>query len=806
MVRFCNERGDNLSIEILGFRKYVTGPKIGKSYAKHFTKAPDVKDIFANPLKYLEAVPVKERYNIYFSVADVKPGSKRHEGTQKYLPFDIDDVDDTEKEEVLQCALDTLNLEWEQVLSVDSGNGVQFHIELFEPIPKTSYSNGYFDENREYYLGLLETIDKALVKKGLSGKCDPSVFKSTQVMRFPETKNIKPDKPDKFSRSLNNICEPLKFDIKMHGKHSAPMNNPKVSNLHVNLGESIVKFPAPDTKAVLSECKFLVDVKENPQSITEPQWYGALSILARLDDGISLCHDLSRGHASYTYEETQSKIEQALARSGPLTCQKINTLSSKCQSCKHFNTHLISPISIKAPTTITTKSTGFRNCTMKNGKPVTGKPCYDDIIKHCDTDLGGYFSMEESSITYKYSKTHWKLWHKNSIEGVAEKIICPSPVSSEVKEVLNKIRRTNLRCQEDIIANTVGKINLANGVIEISSGKFHTHSRDFSFMYQLPYDYDEDAVCPMFDSFLDNITCKRTDLKIILLEFMAYALSNDPLWEHKALILLGGGSNGKSTFIRLLQNLAGKDNYSSISIKDLSNDQKLATLENKLFNIRAESGTTFYDCEEFKEITSGETITVKRLYAQPYQISPRCKIIVAANKMPKSYDDSEGFLRRLLIVPFNAKFTDETKDRGMDDKLLVERSGILNKIMNAYRDLHKRGKFIQSKLVDDEVEKYKAEIIPEIDFADECLELVGLEDHRVSNQALYATYNMYCRENNIKPKARIGFFGALKHAIPDIDDRRIRDKNGRYVLGIKILKDIRGYRSASGNMRGDIFD
>jgi putative DNA primase/helicase len=79
----------------------------------------------------------------------------------------------------------------------------------------------------------------------------------------------------------------------------------------------------------------------------------------------------------------------------------------------------------------------------------------------------------------------------------------------------------------------------------------------------------------------------------VLLEFMGYCLSGiSPAIGQKALIMLGAGSNGKSVFIDVLKHLAGKNNYSTLSMgKDINNTEQRQQLDGKLFNVSEEAPT-----------------------------------------------------------------------------------------------------------------------------------------------------------------------------------------------------------------------
>jgi len=76
--------------------------------------------------------------------------------------------------------------------------------------------------------------------------------------------------------------------------------------------------------------------RDDAITLSEPEWYNALSILGRCENGQRLAHEWSAPHPNYQPSETASKLEQAMARSGPVTCAQVETglgQGSFCQVC-----------------------------------------------------------------------------------------------------------------------------------------------------------------------------------------------------------------------------------------------------------------------------------------------------------------------------------------------------------------------------------------------------------------------------------------------------------------------------------------
>jgi hypothetical protein len=361
------------AIQILGLRSFVNDENKKIVYDAFHDKgwrATNLLELFKNPQALVELIPPKDRWNIFYTIASCGEG-KREFNSQDVIVFDIDGINTDRLEDYIRLVLQTLNLTREKTGLVFSGHGLHFIIGLLEPITKKIF----FKKNRHHYRGVLDRINQALKTEGLPGKADPAVFDARRILRLPGTVNRKPDQQDIMAIMLNGNIERVPFEL------SALSNLPEISDTDQISKEYIKKYPKVDTETILSGCKFLAWCKDKPNEVIEPQWYAMLSIIGRLDNGYKLAHEYSQGHASYTQEETDTKLEQATDSSGPRTCANIAAMWAGCVSCEHYQ-QVKSPILLHGADHIGTEYTGFHTIPFTAGglpgKPV---PNYDDLRK-----------------------------------------------------------------------------------------------------------------------------------------------------------------------------------------------------------------------------------------------------------------------------------------------------------------------------------------------------------------------------------------------------------------------------------------
>ena len=212
---------------------------------------------------------------------------------------------------------------------------------------------------------------------------------------------------------------------------------------------------------------------------------------------------------------------------------------------------------------------------------------------------------------------------------------------------------------------------------------------------RFPVRLDKKAVCPQFSRFLNQVLPDVED-RITLLESMAMILVPHYNFE-KAVMFIGTSSaNGKSTILKIMKKLFGKDNTVSISLQDLIYNRFMGQrLDNKLVNIYADiNDKKISDLDKFKLFVSGDSVTVERKNGHPYEIEPKTKHFFSTNTLPEIDEDNTAVYRRFLIIEFPKSFED-CKDLDLLDKLTTkeELEGIMFLLLRMAQRLSKNRKF-----------------------------------------------------------------------------------------------------------------
>jgi P4 family phage/plasmid primase-like protien len=130
----------------------------------------------------------------------------------------------------------------------------------------------------------------------------------------------------------------------------------------------------------------------------------------------------------------------------------------------------------------------------------------------------------------------------------------------------------------------------------------------------------------------------------------------------RAFCLIGPPKSGKSQMLKIVEHIIPKEMQCAIGPEGWGDKFLPAELHTKLLNICGElSERRKIDGTKFKEIISGDTITVQFKHQQPFRFEPLATHWFASNHTPRTEDTSEGFNRRWLLLTYNHITSDKEK-------------------------------------------------------------------------------------------------------------------------------------------------
>jgi putative DNA primase/helicase len=302
-----------------------------------------------------------------------------------------------------------------------------------------------------------------------------------------------------------------------------------------------------------------------------------------------------------------------------------------------------------------------------------------------------------------------------------------------------------------------GTVAVENGLLDLDSRDLRPLTPEDYALRQLPVAYDPDADAPRWEQFIEESV--ESDRQKALQEYVGYCLHVGEMPIHRALLLVGTGSNGKSTFLNIVTDLLGSDNTTGYSLEDLvDSEYHVAQMHGTVANIDPDVGDWISNPSMFKKLVGGDRkVSARHPYCKPFDFNPTAKQLYAANEVPGTKVDDDAFFRRWLIVEFPHTFTapDEPgpdKDPELVDTLRSELSGILNWALEGYDRLMKQGHFTNEGDASDKWDRWQSWGDSIDRFLSECINTDG--DAKQRSGDVYARYKAWCEQHGISPDER----------------------------------------------------
>ena len=194
---------------------------------------------------------------------------------------------------------------------------------------------------------------------------------------------------------------------------------------------------------------------------------------------------------------------------------------------------------------------------------------------------------------------------------------------------------------------------------------------------------------------------------------------------------------------------------------------------------------------KLKALTAGEDISVNRKNKQEVTITLPTKLVFLMNELPLLSDNSFGFERRVIILPFEKTFLPHEQDKELPKKLNNELEGILKWSLDGLRRLiHNNYNFTVSKTMEDEKIKYFGVGNTVDGFIEDCI--VAKPAHVIDSTELLNAYKIWMMDQKLPYKGTDSpqkFWKVFKDAMDlELIEYTRGKSNGRTVVRDIALK------------------
>jgi putative DNA primase/helicase len=317
----------------------------------------------------------------------------------------------------------------------------------------------------------------------------------------------------------------------------------------------------------------------------------------------------------------------------------------------------------------------------------------------------------------------------------------------------------------------------------------------FFSTYALDYDFDPRAPKPKrFHEFLETIWPGDQEQKDALQEWFGYLLTPDQS-QQKIAFLLGPPRSGRGTIARLIRAMVGNHNVAGPTLSGLGGNFGLSTMIGKpvaviadaKLSARSDAGAIV---ERLLNISGEDVVDIDRKNLPLWTGKLPTRLMMLANELPRLPDQAGALASRLLMFRFQKSFLG-SEDRELDGRLRSELPGIVLWAIEGRRRLRERGKFLQPKPGESDLQQIKDFNSPVGAWVRERCK-VG-EKFKVPCDDAFSDWLEWCKVNNVaRPGDKQTFGRNLRSVVPGLETNQYRldDKDekdrARAYIGIEL--------------------
>lgn len=337
-------------------------------------------------------------------------------------------------------------------------------------------------------------------------------------------------------------------------------------------------------------------------------------------------------------------------------------------------------------------------------------------------------------------------------------------------------------------------LNVHNGILDLRTGTLRKHSPDDLLTKIVPFEYSPETTAPLWEAFLDRIFGQDRELIDYMQEVAGYALTGLTS-EQCVFLAFGNGANGKSVFTETMKRVFG-DYAATAEMKSFqATERSGGSIRNDLASLAGsrlvlasepEAGARFSE-SLIKQLTGGESIKVRFLFKEYFELKPTFTIFCSTNYLPKIKGKDEGIWRRLRVIPFEIFIPEAERDLHLVEKLEHEGSGILRWCVEGCRRWHERGHLVAPETVRNASLAYRSTQDVITDFLVKKCAAHPLAV--VSKEELYHAYYEFCEAAGVPAETKAALGKILTGR--GYDSRR-GTKGVRLWVGLEVVTRVTG--------------
>lgn len=345
-------------------------------------------------------------------------------------------------------------------------------------------------------------------------------------------------------------------------------------------------------------------------------------------------------------------------------------------------------------------------------------------------------------------------------------------------EILESLKQEGRKRKPEPIKETW--IQFKNKIYDVETNEEFTATPKYFVVNPIGWKLGNSELTPEIDKLFSSWVSKEDEE--LLYEMLAFCLA-PKYFIHRIFCLIGSGSNGKSTFLKVLTKFLGQNNITASSLNLIIKERfEGSKLLNKLVCLMGETNFNLITNTSFlKNLTGEDLVRCEFKGKDVFDFENYAKLIMATNSLPPTADRTDGYYRRWKIIDFPNKFD---KEEDVFSKILDEEFENLGlKCLNILKRLWKDREFSRDVDFEERRKQYEEKANPLMKFLEENYEQDINQEVFFSN--FFRKLKEYFKEKGMRDISAISVSKQLKNEGFEIKTLQRKELNGRFILGIK---------------------
>lgn len=339
-------------------------------------------------------------------------------------------------------------------------------------------------------------------------------------------------------------------------------------------------------------------------------------------------------------------------------------------------------------------------------------------------------------------------------------------------------------------------IQFKNKVVDIKTGEVTSPSPEYYLTNPIPWSCSKKNKTPILDKYFSEWVGK--DKVKLLKEIIAFSMVNE-YFIHAIFFLIGGGRNGKTTFLKILRNVLGSKNCCSTELDFLMKTRfETSKLYRKQACIMGETDfNTLSSTKLLKNLSGQDPVSFEFKRQDAFTDVNYAKLFIATNGLPKTVDTTDGFYRRTYIIEFPNEFPENVDIMGSIPE--EEYEALCSQCLEIATNLWKVREFCCHETIEERRRKYEEHSNPLKIFIERyCTE--DDPDSYIAKWKFMQEFKVFCKENKYRTwsETEVGLY--MNDTLKIKTKKKIFVENGEEkrwnaYMGLKFVKEKRSVTS-----------